>query len=1136
MNQRGSFALLGASLFLFATLAQAQFRASIRGTILDPQGQAVSNATVTLVDTSDGRATETTSDSLGIYQFNALPAAPYQLTVEASGFKRKVLERLQIIPEQPNALDVKLEIGEVQQTVTVSDITQTLDTDTASLSQTIDSNQIQHMPSFGRDVFQLIQLTPGVTGDGAQGGGGGSFSLPGTQGPGATGGNQGIFATENGPQALAIGQQYENNGISVDGISTASAVWGGTSIITPSEDSVDSVKVVSNSYDAEVGRFSGAQIEVTSKSGSNDFHGSFFYSGHRPDFNAYQRFNGLGNSVLRDNNTFDQLGGSVGGPIWKNKLFFFFNYETLQEPNSNSTSNGWYETPAFAKLARQGSIASTYLNFPGNGVATQAINPSTCQDAGLVENVNCRTIPGQGLNIGSPLTTALGTQDPGWVSPNNPGVGGGLTNVADIANYTVVSNTTSAKSQYNGRLDANLSSLDRLAFAIYWVPQSSSFLNGAARAYNFFNHDQINEAYSAIWNHTFSPTLLNEFRANAAGWNWNEISSNPQQPVGLPMDSIGQIGNINVEPFGASIGSILNQWTFTIKDVATKVAGRHTIKFGTDITRLYYLNECAGCGVPSYQFFNAWDFLNDAPHSESSSFNPSTGVPTTQKQSDRTSIWGLFVQDDFKFRKNLTFNVGLRYSYFSPLASSQNNIFRAFPGSGSNFLTGLAVRKDDSWDSQKGNFGPQIGFAWSPQMFKDRLVVRGGYGLNYNQEELAISSNIAGNPGLVVFPTFSFATPNAPNPGIVYAISNNVHSLTSYPANPNAISQFGSNGLPTTGQVNVSIFPSTLPTMLVHHFSFDAEYDFGHNLVASLGYQGSQSRNLYFHENPNAAPAALGYALNPQIGGGDYWGNAGWGNYNALIADLRHRFSQQFAAEAQFTWSRSMDTSSAPYSEQPYPYNLNLDYGRSDYNIPLAFKLFGTYQPVFFRGSHGWLEKLVGGWSLSGIFNIHDGFPWTPLVSVNGGSLYCGTCNYTSLYPAAYLGGAGSSTSNDQYKTGSNYSKGGTAYFSSPTYTPYTGNAYGSALPQAPGVRRNSLEGPGYRDIDITLVKAFGLPRLPVLGEGAKAEFRFDAYNVFNNLNFNPTSISTNIANSNFGEATSALAARVITLGARLHF
>jgi len=1130
------------SLLLSFSVARAQYRASLRGTVTDPQGSVVSGAKVTLTNTDTSATLVSTSDDNGIYQFNALPSAPYRLTIERTGFKKKVLAHVEIIPEQPNALDLPLEVGEVQQTVTVTETTQALDTETANVSGTVTSNEIQHMPSFGRDVFQLIQLAPGVFGDGAQGSAGGGENIPGTQGPGATGGSQGIFQTENGPQALAAGQQYENNSITIDGISTTSAVWGGTTIITPSEDSVESVKVLSNGYDAENGRFSGAQIQVTSKSGTNDIHGSAFFTAHRPGLDAYQRYNGAGNSVLRDNSFFNQMGGSVGGPIWKNKIFGFFAYETVRSPQAQTDiTNGWYETPAFAALAPSGSIASKYLGFPGAGVQSIGINPSTCQNIGLTEGVNCRTIPGQGLNLGSPLTSPLGTQDTTWTSASNPGVGGGLSNVADIANYITSSTSTYSKAQYNGRLDADVTAKDRIGFAIYWVPQSSTFLNGPSRAYNLFHHSQINQAFSAIWNHTFSSNLLNEFRVNAAGWRWNEVNSNPQSPVGLPLDGIDQIGSLNpgngtgISAFGPNVGSILNQWTYSFKDVATKIYGRHTVKFGGELTRLFYLNDCAGCGVPSYNFFNMWDFLNDAPRLESGGFNPSTGFPTTLRQDDRADIWGFFVQDDFKLRRNLTINVGLRWSYFGPLSSKEGNMFVATPGPGANYLTGLTVQRGNSWNAQKDNLGPQIGFAWSPSRFHDKLVVRGGYGLNYNQEELAISANINANPGLVVFPTLSMPSPTSPNPGIIYATSSDAHSLYNYPSNPNTIVQFGSNGLPTTGAVNVSIFPSTLPTMRVHHYSADVQYDLGHQFIASLGYQGSLSRNIYFHENPNAAPAALGYTLNPQIGGGDYWGVNGYANYNAMLAELKHQFSRQFMADTQFTWSKCMDTSSGPYYEQPYPYNPALSYGRCDYNVGKAFKLFGSWQPVFFHGSRGWMEKIAGGWTVSGIFNIHSGFPWSPVLNVQGGgSLYCSTCGYTTLFPAAYLGGAGTSTSNDAFKTGSNYPNGGAAYFSTPTYTAYT-SGYGSALPQT-GVARNSLNGPGYKDVDLTLAKAFGLPKAPVLGENARIEFRLDAYNVFNNLNFNPTSISNNIANSNFGQATSALAGRVVTMGARFNF
>jgi hypothetical protein len=1139
------FVLLLSSLFFLTFTANAQYRASLRGTVTDPQGNAVVGAKVTLTNADTSSTVVSTSDQNGIYQFNALPQAPYRLTVEQTGFKKKVLEHVQIIPEQPNSLDLPLEVGELAQTVTVSDVTQALDTETANLSGTINSNQIQHMPSFGRDVFQLIQLAPGVFGNGAQGGGGTGVNIPGTQGPGATGGNQAIFQTENGPQALAAGQQYENNGIQIDGISTSSAVWGGTTIITPSEESVESVKVLSNGYDAEVGRFSGAQISVTTKSGTNDIHGSLFLTTHQPNLNAFQRFNGQGIKVTRDENKFEQFGGSVGGPVWKNKIFVFFGYETIREPFSNVQANGWYDTPAFDALAPAGSIAAKYLSFPGNGVVGTLNTAATCTTAGLQEGVNCRTIPGQGINIGSPLTTPLGTHDMTWQNNGNPGVGSGLANVADIANYTTINPTKFSAAQYNGRVDANVTSKDRLAFTIYWVPLSKDNFNGN-RGYDIFHHQQTNNALSAIWNRTISSTFLNEFRVNAAGWRWNEVSSNSQSPVGLPTDTFQSTGGITLNSFGPNVGSILNQWTYTAKDVATKIYGRHTLKFGGEATRLYYLQECPGCAVPHYQFFNIWDFLNDAPQEENAGFNPNTGFPTTIRQDQRESIWGLFVQDDFKLRRNLTINVGLRYSFFGPLSSKESNMLVATPGAGTNFLTGLTVHPGHSWNAQKNNFGPQIGLAWSPGRFNDKLVVRGGYGLNYNQEELAISANISNNPGLVVFPTFSQNTPSPsscaqplPNCGIVYAVSSGVNNLDGYPTNPNSIAPFGANGLPVTGSVGVQIFPNTLPTMRTHHYSADVQYDLGHNLVASLGYQGSLSRNIFFHENPLVV-AAQGAALNPQIGGGDFWNVNGYANYNAMLAELKHQFSRQFSADAQFTWSKCMDTSSGPYFEQPYPFNLNLDYGRCDYNVGKAFKLFGVWQPVFFHGSNGWLEKIAGGWSLSGIFNLHSGFPWTPIINTVGGNLYCGPCGYNTLFPVNNLGGEGHSTSNSAFETvaNSNFPNGGNAYFSAPpsSYTAFSGNNSGTALPAAPAVHRNSLNLPGYKALDLTLAKGFGLPKARVLGENARIELRVDAYNLFNNLNLNPNQISNNVNAGNFGTISGALAGRVIALGARFSF
>jgi len=1135
-------------LSLCAASAHAQFRASIQGTVADSTGAVIPGATLTLTDTSTGHALTAISNGSGVYNFNALPPDPFTLTATAKGFQTNTIQDVHIIPEQPNAINVTMQIGDTNTTVTVNgDQVSALQTETASTSGTVDSNQIQHLPSAGRDVFQLAQLAPGVFGDGSQGGSGGTNNLPGNTGPGGSGGGAGIFQTENGPQVIANGSQNSSNGISIDGISTVSAVWGGTSVITPNEDSVGNVKIVSNSYDAENGRFSGANLQVTSKGGTNDWHGSLFFRANRPGLNAYQKYNGPGAATLRNTEDFNQFGGSVGGPIWKDHVFAFFAYETIRN-SSQIQQNSWYDTPAFDKLAASNSIANTFLTFPGAGVASRGYIEQTCANIGLIEGVSCHQIPGQGLNLGSPLTSGLGTQDLTYKSPTQPGVGNGLSNVADIANFTTLNPTTQTEVQYNGRLDADVTKKDHAAFAIYWVPVSTTSYNGPVRPYNLFHHDQINDAFSVIWNHIFSPTFLNEARANAAGYRYNEVGSNPQAPLGLPVDTVDTIGSLNAtntantfQTFGFPGPGDFNQWTYTYKDVATKIEGNHTIKFGGDVTRLYYLNNPTYAARPNYNFYNIWDFLNDAPHTENGSFDPFTGTPTTNRQDERENLFGFFIQDDWKAKTNLTFNMGLRYSYFGALSSKESNLSTVVLGTGADTYTGLHMRLGGAlWSPQKGNFGPQFGFAWSPPHFNNRFVVRGGYGLNYNQEEIAISGNAGNNPPGIFNASFTSGSPTSINPSIIYAIASDPSSLFGFPSNPHATTTFNSANLPVNGGVGLTAYPANLPTNYTQHYSLDTQYDLGYQLVATVGYSGSVGHHTILQSNAYVTAVAQAIPLNPLANEVDFYNNNGASNYNALLVDLKHPMSHHFQVDAQFQWAKSLDNASTPYYEDPYPFNPNLSWGPSDYNVGKAFKIYGVWQPVIFTGGHAWLEKVVGGWSISGIFNLHTGFPWNPQLST-GSNLYYAGSGYTTLRPAAYLGGAGNSTSNDAFKSGPGVGNGinenfplastdsGTAYYTVPAFN------FGG-IPQLQGVGRNPLVGPGYKSLDGTLTKAFGLPKLPVLGEDAKIEIRADAFNFLNNLNFAPSSVVNNIQANNFGQATSALGGRVINLQARFSF
>jgi len=1152
--------------------AHAQFRASLRGTVQDSQGAAIAGATVTLVNTDTNQTMVSTSDGNGVYNFNALPPAPYRITVEHEGFNKKVLEHVVIIPEQLNALDLLLEVGKVEQIVTVSDTTQALDTETATVSGTITSNQIQHMPSFNRDVFQLAQLAPGVFGDASQNGSGGSYTLPGAQGVSGSGNSAaGVFQIENAPQIQSAGGQEIGNNITIDGISTVSAVWGGASVITPSEDSVQDMKVVSNNYDAENGRFSGAQIQVTSKSGTNNLHGSAFFKASRPGLNAYQTYNGLGSllpgtpqqrGLNRNDARFNNYGGSLGGPIRKNKIFAFFNWET-SPLTEVATAQGWYETSQFdSTAAPAGSVAATYLSFPGNAVSASGIIPRSCSSIGLVQQApgvvgNCNAIGpngSQGLDIGSPLKTGLGLQDLTYGgSPTSPGVGGGLDGIPDFAFFNSLNPTTVSQSQYNGRLDADVTGKDRLSFTIYWVPSETTDYQGPIRKENLWHHTVVNDAFSLIWNHTFSSTLLNQARGNAAGWRYNELSSNPQEPFGLPQANIESIGSIQPQYFGAPPPGQYNQWTYSYNDVLTKIVGRHSIRVGGDLTRLSYLNENLGGGRPSFNFENFWDFANDAPFFETAVFNAKTGIPFGNRQDDRENLWGAFVQDDFKALPNLTINLGLRWSYFGSIYAKQNNQDVLQFGSGANLLTGIHVRVGGNlYTPQKNNFGPVVGFAWQPKSYQNKIVIRGGFGISYNQNEIAITANSSGNPPNAVTGNFNCSYPFTSNPscagnGILYQTAADVHSIFGYAPNQNAITTFGSNNLPISGSpLSVAAFQSNPKTTANYHYSLDIQDQLPFNSVFTLGYQGNETRHLFVLKNYDAVGAANGLALNPILETVNFWQNTGNGNYNAMIATLTHNFLRGFQASAQYTWARAMDENSGPYYEDPYPFSTSAAYGRANYDVRNAFKLFGLWQPVFFRGNHSWIEKVAGGWSLSGIWNVHSGFPWNPYYNITGNVYYSGS-GYGQLRPAALLPGAGSNTSNKTFEQpiNPNYGGNGTTFLTPPTYV--QGVPFPATSPAPlPGIQRNSLNGPGYNDVDASLSKGFGLPRNRVLGESARFEIRADVYNLFNKTNLNVASLDANLGsvapdgtvvpNSDFGVAGSALGSRTIQLQARFSF
>ena len=1167
---------LFACILLCSPAVEAQYRTSIQGSVTDPTGAVLPDAAVTLTNNETNQTLNTTTTSSGVFTFNALPPSTYTITVEKAGFQKQVLDHVEVIAEQANAVNVELQIGEATQTVTVSGNTlPAIDTETGMISGTISNREVQHLPSFGRDVFQLAQLAPGAFGDGSQGAGGGTNNLPGNAGPGGSGANSGIFQTENQVQVIANGNPIYANNITLDGVSVDSITWAGAAVITPNEESVKELKIITNDYDAENGRFGGAQMQVISKNGTNNWHGSAFFRLNRPGLNSYQTWNGpfsyftptnttaSERGLQRDTGRFNTWGGSVGGPILKNKLFGFFSLERLTN-GSVATATGWYTTPQFAQLARPGSIASQFLSYPGEAVPSfSSILPATCAGVGLTEGVNCVTIPGQGLNVGSPLGTPLGTLDPTFAGFGHPGVGSGLSNVPDIFEVNTTNPTNNVNTQYNGRVDWNVTSRDLLAGSIYWVPISTTNYNGPVRAANLWNHSQTNNAFTALWNHTFNDTMLNEARFNAAGWRWNEIATNPQEPWGLPQANFTPLsqnsaygGNL-IQFFGAPGPSVFDQWTYNFADKVTKVHNTHSFKFGGEVTRLEFLDEAPWNARPQYYFNNIWDFLNDAPSGQFGSFNPLNGAPTSVRKDIRSNVWGAFFQDDWRIRPTLTLNLGLRWQYFGSLYSKENNLSRVVLGpTTGTALSGMRlVEGGNLWNTPWSNFGPQVGFAWSPEKWAGKTVIRGGFGIGYTGVEEAISLNGRDNPPLVVSPNL-FATGGVSGPPILYATANNVHNFNGFPPNPFTISAFGPNNLPLTGTTTVNGFPSSMPTSYNYRYSLEIQHEFNYQWVFTLGYQGNTGHHFTRQFDQNIVFGVAGATVNPAVTQVTWNANNANSNYNALLTSIRHGFTRWFQFEADYRWSKLMDNASQPYYQDPYMWDPGASWGPADYNVTNAFKAFGVWQAPWFTGQHNWQGTLLGGWILSGILNWHSGFPWTPVYSppcpVSG--IVVATSSVCQLRPGNQIAPVNIDTSNSAFMSGPgngpnsstqnvNFANGGLAYFTNPPVPTPPFPAVGAPPPVSP-VIRNSLPGPHYFDVDATLTKSFGLPVMPVLGENAQFQIRASFFNLFNTLNLKGSaqsgpwngSISNFIANANFGQAQSALGSRTVTFEFRFQF
>ena len=1150
------------SLFLLLPLisANAQFRAGIQGTVTDSTGALVPDATVTLTnkETSAKQTTQTNGD--GFYRITGLSPGTYSLVIEKSGFKKQSFESVVVNAEETQGLDVLLTAGEVAETVTVTEETaQAIQTENGNVTRALTTREIRELPQVGRDPYELVRLTPGVFGDGARAGNGQAVNLPNTTGPG--GSNNSIFQTENQVQISANGQRLSANNFMIDGVGVNSFNWGGAALVTPNQESVKEVRVLSASYSAEDGRNSGAQVKVVSQGGANDVHGSAFFKYNSPKLNAFNKFGGPGAPPKRVDDYIRQFGGSIGGPLYlprfgeggpatiggRNKSFIFFSYEGLRNTN-NEIGRAFVETPEFRTLVQQirpGGVTAQI--FSASGITPRIINVFTPSCAVFGNDLTrCRVVPG-GLDIGSP-TGALGQYVP------DP-TGGGFDGIPDIQEVQFALPGFNRGNQYNLRLDFLRTTKDSLTLSTYITKQDNfnADSGGKSRQMADLPFKPLNTSGTIIYRRIISATALNEARFNATRFSVDQQRDSSSVNFGIPRVEVEALPFDRIR-FGAdrseNTPGILAQNIFELSDTFTKVIGNHGFKFGGAFRVEQDNSDSSGGSRPIYSFTGLFNLANDTPVFEGINADPRTGDPADAQRYFSTNYYAFFVQDDWKVRPNFTLNLGLRYEYYSPLKEKDERLSNLFFGP-NGLVDSRVVAVDELYEPDRNNFAPRIGFAYSPRLHflglgsetGDTTVIRGGFGIAYNRIPVAPLANVRGNPPF--FGRFSlccgFASSPFANGQILYALGSS-NSVTSYPRNPALGGGINPvTGGPNSGAVEIWGAPQDLPNPYVYAYSLEIQQELPAKLTGTIGYQGSAghklirlvNQNFLFQNNPAFFQV---FFTTPDVNS----------NYNALNANLVRRFSRGLQLQANYRWSKSIDQLSYEgpgfVTNQTFPQDNRTERGPSDYDVRHYFNLSGLYELPFFNRRNDLAGKVLGGFEVAGLVTYRTGFPFTPVVggctSTPGGPSLC------PVRPQGYHGPTELDTSDEAFITGSNFPGGGAPFF---TVFDLPNN---SVAP--PGIGRNSFRGPKYFSVDMSVVKHTRLGGF--LGEASDLEFRANFFNVFNQLNLKPFEFGSDAVtigffdpgpvnvpgvltnNPRFGIPTEGLSGRVVELQARFRF
>jgi len=1155
------------SLLISGGSAFGQFGASLNGTVQDSTGAVIPGATVTLTNTATQQRRSTTTSGSGTYAFGELPPGTYAVSATATGFKSASLTNVSVAAETPRTADITMQTGGASDTVTVdADLVPTLQTSDASIGNTITAEAVERLPTNGGDPYELVRTAPGITGDSARSGSGTSVFLP--NGAGAGQSNSGVFQTENQVQISADGQQVGANDYLIDGVSVNSLGQAGAAVVTPNQASVAQITVLSTSYSAADGRNSGAQIKVVSKSGSNEIHGSAYFRYDEPGLNAYNKsIQGDGNSLaappIRVNNTIRDWVASLGGPIKKDKLFLFSSYEGFKLSN-NTFVNQFVETPQFdasVLSTRPSSVTSKILG--SGGVTPRVVNllAPTCsyyqQAAAQNSSVEYAcNIVGTGIDVGSfGPPTNNGTYFPAnGTGQQTYEVGAGLDGVPDLEYAQLLEPSHGRGNQFNGRVDYYATPRDQFAVSAFITKLDQYGVSGAtgSRPQGDVPFKPLNTAETFIFIHTFTPSLLNEFRANATRFADNGIRDGAGVVnYGIPYIDVQNIPGGNDVEYGATQATttpaILAENTYEVRDTVTKTLGSHTLMMGGEFRWEQDNNNLAGDARPVYSFQALFNFANSAPVYEGVDANPATGgVPNTARYL-RSQTLGLFIQHDWKATPTLTLNTGLRYEYFEPIHNKGMEVNLPVLGAPGSELTSAALTPHyNFYNPDYTGFSPKLGFAWSPAKEAGKLVVRGGVARAMNRLNFSLfDPSVEDGPGFFSFgPCCGSATAPFDNDEIQYEVGTST-SPFSFAPNP-ALKTTVVNGLPVTSAgvpIPIEVYGAQprLKIPYAYLYSLETQILLPKMFTITVGYQGSEAHHLPRLVNQNflyAQPANI--VFNAAYFAQDDSNS----NYNAANLHLAKTFHHGYQLDAVYTYSKSLDQISNglgadSLANQTNPAVNRTEWGPSDYDTRHRITVSGLWDIPGTKGGNKALKIATNGWQVNGIFTFHTGFPFTPVVSnVSSNPYVTSAATITPTRPYQYFGGFVSSCSN------SNYISGNDVKNTSFTLAPPAG------VPNSPGIGRNAFSGPCYMDTDMSAARQ---QKFEVLGKSFTVRFQANFFNLFNQLNLspftngnaggaaeivgaNPVTNATIRAASNFGRPTSADAGRQVEFLARIVF